>query len=90
MPSVFVLFKVVCTTRDDMLKSFRFTVEGACRLLRNWLFVQILPGWKGVVQIFDKEVKDIFRHVLLDSGPEAAGSRTCMCKNGRDNEYLRL
>ena len=40
----------------------------------------------GVVQIFDREVKRyFFIHALLDSGPEATGSRTCICKNGRYN-----
>ena len=38
-------------------------------VMTNSPFVEILSGCKGFVQIFDRKVKDVFRHVLLNGGP---------------------
>ena len=69
-PSIPTVIKVRLATKNNVLESFKLEAEGACRCRGEKPFAKILFSTKSIIKVLDDKVKNIFRNLFLNLGPE--------------------
>ena len=80
VPGISTILKIGFATGNNVLESLKLEAERACRYSGERPFAEIFLSGKSIVDILDDKIKDVFRHIMMNSSPNFASMLTTLKK----------
>ena len=80
VPGISTILKIGFAAGNNVLESLKLEAGRACRYSGERPFAEIFLSSKSIVDILDDKIKNVFKHIMMNSSPNFASMLTTLKK----------